>query len=101
MTGRPEGRYEDIFAKERARAKEDFERQKEKLINDTEKSRPSANKFIGQNDSMEDSLKKSTVGLVLLEDFQKKRQALEEAKAREAAKTDELKYVVFFFFPSC
>lgn len=40
---------------------------------------------------MEDSLKKSTVGLVHLKDFKQKREALEEAKAREAAKTDELK----------
>jgi protein FAM50 len=40
---------------------------------------------------MEESLKKSTIGLVRLEDFEKKRKALEEAKLREAAKTDELK----------
>ena len=42
---------------------------------------------------MEDSLKKSTVGLVRLEDFQQRRKELEELKAREAAKTDELRYV--------
>jgi protein FAM50 len=40
---------------------------------------------------MEDSLKNSTVGLVKLEDFQQKRKELEEAKAREAARTDVLK----------
>lgn len=40
---------------------------------------------------MEESLKKSTIGLVKLEDFMQKRKALEEAKAREAARTDELK----------
>lgn len=40
---------------------------------------------------MEESLKKSTIGLVRLEDFQRARLALEEAKAREAAQTDELK----------
>lgn len=93
MAGNPETRFEDLFAKERARAREDFERQKEKLISETEKSRPSTARFIGQNDSMEDSLKKSTVGLVRLEDFQKRRKALEEEKARIAAKTDDLKYV--------
>ena len=38
-------------------------------------------------------LKKSTVGLVRLEDFQQRRKELEEAKAREAARTNELKYV--------
>lgn len=42
---------------------------------------------------MEESLKKSTIGLVRLEDFQNTRKALEEAKAREAARTDDLKYV--------
>lgn len=41
---------------------------------------------------MEESLKKSTIGLVRLEDFQNKRKELEEAKAREAARTNELKY---------
>lgn len=46
---------------------------------------------MGQNDSMEESLKKSTIGLVRLEDFEKKRRELEEAKAREAANTDELR----------
>ena len=40
---------------------------------------------------MEDSLKRSTVGLVHLKDFKQRRQELEEAKAREAARTDELK----------
>ena len=38
-------------------------------------------------------MKKHTVGLVRLEDFQQRRKELEEAKAREAAKTDDLKYV--------
>jgi hypothetical protein len=42
---------------------------------------------------MEDSLKNSTVGLVHLEDFQQRRKELEEAKAREAAKSNDLKYV--------
>lgn len=42
-------------------------------------------------------MKKSTVGLVKLEDFMQRRKELEEAKAREAAKTDELKYVNMFF----
>lgn len=60
---------------------------------ETEKSRPGTNRFVGQNDSMEESLKKSTIGLVRLEDFQNRRKELEEAKAREAARTDELKYI--------
>ncbi|KAI0256970.1 XAP5-domain-containing protein [Lactifluus subvellereus] len=86
-----EGRREDALVKQRNQAREEYERQKQQLINETEKARPSAHRFVGQNDSMEDSLKNSTVGLVKLEDFQQKRKELEEAKAREAARTDELK----------
>lgn len=96
-TNAPEGRREEALAKQRAQAREEYERQKQQLINETEKARPSANRFVGQNDSMEDSLKKSTVGLVRLEDFQQRRKELEEAKAREAARTDELKYVNIAF----
>jgi protein FAM50 len=40
---------------------------------------------------MVDTLVKSTVGLVQLDDFTQKRKALEEAKAREAARTNDLK----------
>ncbi|KAF5389835.1 hypothetical protein D9757_003693 [Collybiopsis confluens] len=86
-----EGRREDALAKQREQMREDFERQKQNLINETEKARPSTHRFVGQNDSMEDSLKYSTVGLVHLEEFQQKRKELEEAKAREAARTSELK----------
>jgi len=86
-----EGRREDALVKQRNQAREEYERQKQQLINETEKARPSAHRFVGQNDSMEDSLKNSTVGLVKLEDFQQKRKELEEAKAREAARTDVLK----------
>jgi protein FAM50 len=90
-SSQPEGRREDMLAKQRLQMREEFERQKSNLIAETEKSRPSTNRFVGQNDSMEDSLKNSTVGLVKLEDFQLKRKALEEAKAREAAMTSDLK----------
>ncbi|KAI6027652.1 XAP5, circadian clock regulator-domain-containing protein [Pisolithus microcarpus] len=67
------------------------ERHRLKLISKTEKSRPSANKIVGQNDSMEDTLKNSTVGLVRLEDFQQRRKEIEEAKASQAACMSELK----------
>ncbi|KDQ61009.1 hypothetical protein JAAARDRAFT_151964 [Jaapia argillacea MUCL 33604] len=88
---RAEGRRTDALEKQRNQMREEYERQKQALINETEKARPSSNKFVGQNDSMEESLKKSTVGLVRLEDFQQRRKELEEAKAREAARTNELK----------
>ena len=92
-TSKAEGRREDALTKQRTQMREEFERQKQSLIQETEKARPSSNRFVGQNDSMEDTLKKSTVGLVRLEDFQQRRKELEEAKAREAARTSELKYV--------
>ena len=92
-TSKAEGRREEALAKQRNQMREEFERQKQNLIQETEKARPSSNRFVGQNDSMEDTLKKSTVGLVRLEDFQQRRKELEEAKAREAARTNELKYV--------
>ncbi|KAJ3507936.1 hypothetical protein NLJ89_g6027 [Agrocybe chaxingu] len=90
-TNKGEGRREDALVKQRTQMREEFERQKQSLINETEKARPSSNRFVGQNDSMEESLKNSTVGLVRLEDFQQKRKELEEAKAREAARSNELK----------
>ncbi|KAG1756638.1 XAP5, circadian clock regulator-domain-containing protein [Suillus paluster] len=90
-TNNAEGRREDAFVKQRAQNREEYERQRQTLINETEKSRPSVNKFVGQNDSMEDTLKNQTIGLVRLEDFQQRRKELEEAKAREAARTNELK----------
>lgn len=105
-TSKGEGRREDALVKQRNQMREDFERQKQSLINETEKARPSANRFVGQHDSMEDTLKNNTVGLVRLEDFQQKRKELEEAKAREAAKSNDLMYVpvyshlIFILAPS-
>jgi protein FAM50 len=64
------------------------------LIAETEKARPSAQKFVGENSTMEDSLKTSTIGLVKLEDYTQKRLALEEQAARDAARTSELKCVL-------
>jgi len=60
-------------------------------MQETEKARPTASRFVGQHDTMHDSLAKSTVGLVHLDEFVQKRKAIEEAKAREAARTAELK----------
>ncbi|KAF8519488.1 XAP5-domain-containing protein [Hysterangium stoloniferum] len=86
-----EQRRQAGLEKQRKEAQEEYERQKASLIAETEKSRPSSNRFVGQYDSMEDTLKRSTVGLVHLKEFQERRQELEEAKAREAARTDDLK----------
>uniref|UniRef100_D8PVN9 FAM50A/XAP5 C-terminal domain-containing protein n=1 Tax=Schizophyllum commune (strain H4-8 / FGSC 9210) TaxID=578458 RepID=D8PVN9_SCHCM len=90
-SSKAEGRREDALVKQRERMRSDFERQKQNLINETEKARPSVQRFVGQNDSIEEVLKHSTVGLVHLEDFQQKKKELQEAKAREAARSSELK----------
>ena len=79
------------LAKQREAAHADYERQKKQLVAETEKARPSSHRFVGQNDSVEDSLKRHTVGLVHLEDFQARRKELEEERARAAAKSDNLK----------
>lgn len=86
-----EGRREDALLKQRLQMREDYERQKQSLIEETEKSRPSANRFVGTTTNIEESLKHKTVGLVKLEDFQQRRKELEEEQAREAARTNELK----------
>ncbi|KAG8978376.1 hypothetical protein FRC05_010621 [Tulasnella sp. 425] len=86
-----EGRRQQALDKQRQTMMEEFDKQKQTLLNETEKSRPTANRFVGQNDSMEDSLKKETVGIVTVEDFKKAREALEEAKAREAVQKADLK----------
>jgi protein FAM50 len=93
-TSKAEGRREDALLKQRTQMREEFERQKRNLINETDKARPSAIRFVGQNESIEETLKNKTIGLVKLEDFQKTKKELEEAKAREAARTNELKYVL-------
>lgn len=104
-SNRAEGRRQEELQKERQRLREQYEKQKAALVEETEKARPSSNRFVGQNDSMEESLKRSTVGLVRLEDFQARRKEIQEAKEREAAMTSELKYAFphlslwFFFLP--
>jgi protein FAM50 len=92
-SSRAEGRRQEELTKERQRMREQYEKQKAALVEETEKARPSSNRFVGQNDSMEESLKRSTVGLVRLEEFQARRKEIQEAKEREAAMTNELRYV--------
>jgi protein FAM50 len=90
-SSKAEGRRQDELLKQRNTAREEYERQKQALIEETDKARPSANRFVGTAESVEESLKNSTVGLVKLEDFQQRKKEIEEARAREAARTNELK----------
>ena len=78
--------------KQRVIAREEIARQKEAIRADSERDLTSANRFIANSvNSVEDTLKLQTVGFQKLEDFQLKKRALEEQRAREAARTDELK----------
>ncbi|MBW0479092.1 hypothetical protein O181_018807 [Austropuccinia psidii MF-1] len=80
-----------VHEKKRKEMMDEFERQKVELTRETDRNRTGADRFVGKSDSMEESLKMQTVGLVELKDFQQKRQALEEEKLREAARTNDLK----------
>ncbi|KAA1093857.1 hypothetical protein PGT21_000803 [Puccinia graminis f. sp. tritici] len=80
-----------VHEKKRKEMMDEFERQKVEMTRETDRNRTGADRFVGKSDSMEESLKMQTVGLVKLEDFQQKRQALEEEKLREAARSNELK----------
>jgi len=55
-------------------------------VQDTQKDH-TANKFIGMTENLDDRLKKSTIGLVTLSDFQKTKDELEEQQRQLAAKT--------------
>lgn len=84
-----EGRRADKHTKARQQMLEEFERQKAELASMSAST--SSNRFTSKTDSIEESLKKNTVGLVSAEDFKRRREELEELKRREAAKTSELK----------
>lgn len=52
-----------------------------------------SDRFVGKSDPTEDLLKVETVGLVRLEDFQRKRDELAEEQRRQAARCDKAKCV--------
>ncbi|KAG0358518.1 XAP5-domain-containing protein [Gamsiella multidivaricata] len=84
-----EGARHQKLEKQRERMMSEFEQQRAQITRDNE-VKVSSDKFVVQNDNVEEALKKSTIGLVHLKDFRKVRQELEELKKREAAKTNQL-----------
>ncbi|CAG8479578.1 8736_t:CDS:10 [Ambispora gerdemannii] len=88
--GSAEGQRQVMLEKQRAKMLSDFEKQREKIAKDNQVN-ITANKFVTHYDDVEDSLKKETIGLVRLEEFQKIRKELEVQKEREAARTAELR----------
>ncbi|KAF0500671.1 XAP5-domain-containing protein [Gigaspora margarita] len=85
-----EGQRQAMLEKQRAKMLSEFEKQREKIAKDNQVNITNS-KFVTQYDDVEDSLKKETIGLVKLEDFQKIRKELQVQKEREAARTAELK----------
>ncbi|EPQ28710.1 uncharacterized protein PFL1_03514 [Pseudozyma flocculosa PF-1] len=90
-TSHTEHRRQGQLEKARAAMLDDFERQKAELAKQSEKNRAAPDRFQSKSDSIEETLKKNTVGLVRLEDFQKRREELEEEKRREAARSNEVR----------
>ncbi|CAG8512967.1 8808_t:CDS:2 [Funneliformis caledonium] len=89
-----EGQRQAMLEKQRARMLSEFEKQREKITKDNQVNITNS-KFVTQYEDVEDSLKKETIGLVKLEDFQKIRKEIQVQKEREAARTAELKYEKF------
>ncbi|KAJ1967672.1 hypothetical protein H4R35_006643, partial [Dimargaris xerosporica] len=83
---RQDGQRHATMEKARTKMMTDFEKQRQKIAKDNE-VQLGKGKFVSRNDSVENKLKHSTVGLVQLEDFQRIREELEEQKARVAANT--------------
>lgn len=59
--------------------------EKESLLAETARNRTDSARFVTKTDGVEDSLKRSTYGLVQLSDFKETREKLEEQARREAA----------------
>ncbi|ORY34784.1 XAP-5-like protein [Naematelia encephala] len=75
-----------MIVKQREREAAEHQRQKEALIRDSQKDH-TGDRFIGISENIDDRLKKSTIGLVTLSDFQRTRNDLEEEQRQLLAKT--------------
>ncbi|KAG0235947.1 hypothetical protein BGW42_004402 [Actinomortierella wolfii] len=84
-----EGQRHKHLEKQREKMLAEFEQQRLQIAKESE-VKITKDKFVSQHDNVEEALKKQTVGLVHLKDFQTIRQELEEQKKREAAKTSAL-----------
>ncbi|BGP53357.1 hypothetical protein JCM8202_000028 [Rhodotorula sphaerocarpa] len=75
--------------KKRKQMLEAFEAQKEDLT--AQRNRTGSDRFTSKTDDVQETLKKSTYGLVQLSDFKETREKLEEQARKEAAGTAEVK----------
>ncbi|KAJ1728930.1 hypothetical protein LPJ61_003780 [Coemansia biformis] len=78
---------DDYLQRQRERLREDARRQREKPPRGNEKATSAPTSRLPKEESVENKLKLSTIGLVELEEFQRIKGELEEERLREAAKT--------------
>ncbi|KAJ3092014.1 hypothetical protein HK102_011641 [Quaeritorhiza haematococci] len=83
-----EGQRQMFLEKQREKMLEDVKKKKEEIRRETQ-VRIGSDKFISQNDFTESELKRQTIGLVQLEDFQRIRETL-ELEDRKRLEGDEL-----------
>jgi len=75
--GNAEGARQHLLEKRRNQMLEDYQKQKMQIAKDNN-IKIGNDKFVTQNDSTETELKKRTIGLVMLEDFQRIREQIDE-----------------------
>lgn len=90
MAHLPDARSRRIAAEKESEAiKHVFATERERIAKENAVNIGSS-KFVGQVESVEDTLKRQTTGLVNLEDFKRAHAAVHEQQIREAARTSEL-----------
>ncbi|KAL7415850.1 XAP5, circadian clock regulator-domain-containing protein [Mrakia frigida] len=78
MSSHDDKRRQVLLEDKRKEMMEQFEKEKAAMTKETEKKNAGSERFVAHVESMDEKLKKSTVGLVNLKDFQERRKALEE-----------------------
>ncbi|RXK36382.1 protein FAM50 [Tremella mesenterica] len=81
-----EVRKDLILAKQREREAAEHQRQREAILRDSQKDH-TADRFVGVTENLDERLKKSTIGLVTLSDFQKTKEGLLEETSQAVAKS--------------
>ncbi|KAI9139365.1 XAP5, circadian clock regulator-domain-containing protein [Paraphysoderma sedebokerense] len=89
--GSGEGQRHTMLEKQREAMLSEFQKRKEQISKDNE-VKIGSDRFVAYTESVEDQLKRDTVGLVTFEEFRAKREQLEKKRALESGQQkDELK----------
>ncbi|KAK1923587.1 XAP-5-like protein [Papiliotrema laurentii] len=75
-----------LLQKQREKEAAEYQRQKEAILRESQKDH-TVDRFVGVTEALDDRLKKSTIGLVTLDDFVKTKDELEEEQRQLAART--------------